>query len=70
MAEKTLKASDFRQMSNEQLTLQLKDAAKTLFKLRFQTATDRLETPSELRKIKREIARIQTIQRERELKKS
>ena len=57
-------------MSDDQLASQLKDAAKTLFKLRFQSATDRLETPSELQKIKREIARIKTIQRERELKKA
>ena len=56
-------------MSDDQLQSQLKDAAKTLFKMRFQSATDKLETPSELRKIKREIARIKTIQRERELKK-
>jgi large subunit ribosomal protein L29 len=69
MADKSPKASELRQMSEEQLGLTLKDTVKTLFKLRFQSATDRLETPSELRKIKREIARIKTIQRERELKK-
>ena len=57
-------------MSDDQLRSQLKDAAKTLFNMRFQSATDKLETPSELRKIQREIARIKTIQRERELKKT
>ena len=65
-----MKSSEYRQMSDDQLQSQLKDAAKTLFKMRFQSATDKLETPSELRKIKREIARIKTIQRERELKKA
>jgi large subunit ribosomal protein L29 len=35
--------------------------------LRFQSATERLETPSQIRKAKRDIARIKTIQREREL---
>ena len=42
--------------------------AKNLFDLRFQSATDRLETPSEMRKARREVARILTIQRERALK--
>jgi large subunit ribosomal protein L29 len=68
VADKGPKPEELRQMSDEQLNLTLKDAEKTLFKMRFQSATDRLETPSELRKIKREIARIMTIQRERELK--
>jgi large subunit ribosomal protein L29 len=56
-------------MSDEQLGLTLKDTEKHLFQLRFQSATDRLETPSEIRKAKRELAQIKTIQRERELKK-
>ena len=37
-------------MSDEQLDLTLKDTIKNLFHLRFQSATDRLETPSEIRK--------------------
>ena len=40
---------------------------KNLFHLRFQSATERLETPSEIRKAKQDVARIKTIQREREL---
>jgi large subunit ribosomal protein L29 len=58
---------EFRGMSGEQLSLTLKDLEKHLFQLRFQSATDRLETPSEIRKAKRDIARIRTIQREKEL---
>ncbi len=61
--------SEYRGMSDEQLTLSLRDFEKNLFHLRFQSATDRLETPSEMRKAKREIARIKTIQRQRELAK-
>jgi large subunit ribosomal protein L29 len=61
------KTKDLRGMSDEQLGLTLKDTEKHLFQLRFQSATDRLETPSEIRKAKREIARIKTVQREREL---
>jgi large subunit ribosomal protein L29 len=54
-------------MTTEQLTLTLRDTIKNLFHLRVQSATDRLETPSELRKARREVARIKTILREREL---
>jgi large subunit ribosomal protein L29 len=60
---------DLLGMSDEQLGLTLKDTEKHLFQLRFQSATDRLETPSEIRKAKRDIARIKTVQRQRELKK-
>jgi large subunit ribosomal protein L29 len=62
-----MKAADYRQMSDEQLDLTLKDVVKNLFHLRFQSATERLETPSEIRKAKKEIARLKTIQRERQL---
>jgi large subunit ribosomal protein L29 len=67
---KPIKAAEYRGMSDEQLNLTLRDVEKNLFQLRFQSATDRLETPSELRKARREIARIKTVQRERELVKN
>ena len=62
-----MKNVDIREMSDEQLELQLKETVKNLFHLRFQSATDRLETPSEIQKAKRDVARIRTIQRERVL---
>src|SRR6516225_8829085 len=62
-----MKPAELRAMSDEHLTLTLKETVKNLFHLRFQSATDRLETPSEIRKAKRDIARIKTIQREKEL---
>jgi large subunit ribosomal protein L29 len=62
-----MKAEDLRQMSDEQLDLTLKETVKNLFHLRFQSATDRLETPSELQKAKHEVARIKTIMRERQM---
>ena len=62
-----MKPAEYREMSDEQLNLALKDVQKNLFHLRFQSATERLETPSEILKAKREVARIKTIQREREL---
>lgn len=62
-----MKAEDLRQMSDEQLDLTLKETVKNLFHLRFQSATDRLETPSEIQKAKRDVARIRTILRERQM---
>jgi large subunit ribosomal protein L29 len=62
-----VKPVEYRGMSDEQLELTLRDTIKNLFHLRFQSATERLETPSEIRKAKREVARIKTIQRERAL---
>lgn len=56
-----------REMSEEQLQFSLKEAQESLFKLRFQAATEKLDAPSNLRKMRREVARIQTILRERQL---
>ena len=58
---------ELREMSDEQLVATSKEAAQTLFRLRFQSQSERLNTPSEIRKNRRLIARIKTIQREREL---
>ena len=52
-------------MSDEQLALTLKDANGNLFHLRLQAQTERLDAPSEMRKHRRMIARIQTIQNQR-----
>jgi large subunit ribosomal protein L29 len=62
------KNAEYRGMSDEQLALTLREVTKNLFHLRVQSATERLETPSEIRKAKREVARILTVQRERVLK--
>jgi large subunit ribosomal protein L29 len=60
------KASELRDMSDEQLDLTLKEAAENLFRLRIQSKTDRMDTPSELRRQRRLIARIKTIQTQRQ----
>jgi len=65
---KQMKPSELRAMGPEQLALTLTDTAKHLFHLRVQSATERLETPSEIRKARRDLARIKTIIREREIK--
>ncbi len=62
-----MKAAEYRAMSDEQLELTHKEAIKQLFHLRVQSATERLETPSEIRKVKKDIARILTIQNTRKL---
>jgi large subunit ribosomal protein L29 len=62
-----MKTEDIRAMSDEQVDLTLKETIKNLFHLQVASATDRLETPSEIRKARRDIARIKTIQRERQL---
>jgi large subunit ribosomal protein L29 len=62
------KISELRDMSSEQLRLLLKDTTDHLFRLRIQSQTEKLDTPTELRKNRRLIARIQTVQRQRELK--
>ena len=61
-----MKTAEIREMSDEHLRLTLNETVKHLFQLRFQSATERLETPSEIRKARRDIARLKTIQGERE----
>ena len=64
------KAKELREMSDEQLGLTLKEAAENLFRMRIQSQTERLDAPSELRKYRRLIARVKTIQSERTAKGS
>lgn len=59
------KSTEYRGMSDEQLALSLKEASEKLFRLRMQAQTERLDAPTELKKHRRLIARIQTIQTER-----
>lgn len=59
------KATHLREMSADQLQFTLTEAQKELFRLRFQAATEKLDAPSNLRKLRREIARIYTLQTER-----
>jgi len=60
-----MKAAELREMSDEQLELTLKETCERLFRLRLQSQSERLDAPSELRKNRREIARIKTILSER-----
>lgn len=55
------KARELREMSDEQIRLVWKDSAESLFKLRLQAQTEKLASPSDVRKQRRTIARCQTI---------
>ncbi|MDF1842952.1 MAG: 50S ribosomal protein L29 [Rubripirellula sp.] len=57
--------TELREMSDEQLQATANEAAQSLFLLRFQSQSERLNTPTEMRKNRRLIARIKTIQSER-----
>ena len=61
------KPAELREQSDEQLDLLLKETQQHMFRLRLQSETERLEAPSEIIKAKREIARIKTILRLREI---
>jgi large subunit ribosomal protein L29 len=60
-----MKINELREMSDEQLQATLREALQTLFKLRVQAQTERLDVPSELTRNRRLIARIKTLQTER-----
>jgi large subunit ribosomal protein L29 len=60
-------ANELSEMSNVDLEQKLREAKEELFNLRFQAATGQLESHGRLRTVKRDIARIYTVVREREL---
>lgn len=62
-----MKAEEIRKMTDDELKEKLVELKKKLMHLRFQNAIGGLEKPSEIKQTKRDIARILTILREREL---
>ncbi|MCJ7669154.1 MAG: 50S ribosomal protein L29 [Dehalococcoidia bacterium] len=62
-----MKASEIRALSNEELLTKLEEAHEELFNLRFRLATRQLGNHREIPRVKKRIARIKTILREREL---
>lgn len=60
-------AHELRELNNEELTTRLREAKEELFNLRFQMATGQLSNNRRLGVVKRDIARIYTVLREREL---
>ena len=62
-----MKIKEIREMSAEQLAEKLMELKKDLFNLRLQHATNQLENPGKIADVKKDIAKIKTVQREREL---
>ena len=60
-------ANELRELSDADLVDRLKESKEELFNLRFQMATGQLDNNRRLRTVRREIARIYTVMREREL---
>ena len=60
-------ANELRNSDTEDLVTKLREAKEELFNLRFQAATGQLESHGRLRAVRRDIARIYTVMREREL---
>ncbi|HHW91381.1 MAG TPA: 50S ribosomal protein L29 [Firmicutes bacterium] len=63
-----MKAEALRDLTDKELQEKLNDFKEELFNLRFQLATGQLENPLRIRNVRKTIARIKTILRERELK--
>ena len=62
---KSLKATDLTQMSVEELTAKLAEVEEEQFRIRFRTATESIENPMRFRDLRRDIARLHTILREK-----
>lgn len=64
-----MKLEELRKLSTEELQKKIKENKEELFNSRFQQATGNLEKPSRLRDLRKQVAKMKTIIRERELEK-
>ena len=64
-----MELNKMREMTDIELTTELEKMKKELFNLRFQHVTGQLDNPVKMREVKRNIARVKTIIREKELEK-
>jgi large subunit ribosomal protein L29 len=62
-----MKAEELRQLSGEELLAKVREGKEELFNLRFQSATGQLDNTSRIKEVKKDIARVFTIIKEREL---
>lgn len=65
-----MKIFDIRELPAEELRKRIKDEEENLVHLKFQKATSQLESPIKIRVVRRDIAKMKTVIRERELKQS
>lgn len=63
-----MKVSEMRDKTQEELQKELTELKSELFKLRFQLVTNQLENPMKLKDVKKSIAQVKTVIREREIK--
>ena len=61
-----MKASDVRDLSVDEIKSKISEAQEELFRLRFRSATQQIENPSLIKNLRRDVARMRTILRERE----
>ena len=62
-----MKAADIRELSGDEIVARIEQLQEELFRLRFRSATMELENPMLLRNLRKDIARLNTVLREREL---
>ena len=62
-----MKVNEIRNLTTEEINAKIKETKEELFNLRFQQATGNLEKPSRIRELRHLVARLKTVQREREL---
>ena len=62
-----MKANELKELSNAELTSKLKDLKQELFNLRFQNATNQIDNPMRIAAVKKDIARVNTILRQKEI---
>jgi large subunit ribosomal protein L29 len=60
-----IKASEFRELSDQELTVKERELREELFNLKFQRSTGQVENPTRVNLLRRDVARAQTVARER-----
>ena len=62
-----MKANEIRNLSAEEIVVKIQDLKEELFNLRFQNATNQLDNPMRIPAVKKDIAKLKTILREKEM---
>ena len=62
-----MKGTEIRELTDQEIAERIEQLQEERFRLRFRSATQQLENPTLLRSLRRDIARLRTVQREREL---
>ncbi len=65
-----MKIKDIRELSNKELEGKIRETKKELFNLRMKQATGTLEKPSKIKELRKDVARMKTVMREKELKEA